>query len=214
MTLNQVIKELEKIAKAHKQVNTFAFGDFHEINTSGDIVYPLVWTFYNGANVTEGVQSFNFSLVFCDVVKQGEVNETEVLSDQLEVAKDFIAQLQNSQLYDWEFIEDNIEIQPFTERWTDSVSGYSVNVSLRIPFIADRCSIPMEGISGGGLPPSGGDCLDATVVNSDNSYIQLVVSGGTLVLPDTVYNIYVDNVLQNTVSVPTLKNETINILWQ
>ena len=86
-------------------------------------------------------------------------------------------------------------------------------------------------------------CADATVVNSDSSYTNTVASGGTLVtpdifvsvdnsennvlsnyfpsvkdvtmvLPDTDYNIYIGGVLQTSFSLPTLKDETINILWQ
>lgn len=90
---------------------------------------------------------------------------------------------------------------------------------------------------------SGGTCDDATVENSDISYTNTVASGGTLVLddvyievnnsennvlssyfpsvkdvkmvlPDTDYNIYIDGALVNSFSLPTLKDETINILWQ
>lgn len=87
---------------------------------------------------------------------------------------------------------------------------------------------------------TGGTCADATVENSDSSYTNTVASGGTLVLddvqidvnnseanvlswfypsavnttitlPDTDYNIYVDGILQTSFSLPTLKDETINI---
>jgi hypothetical protein len=57
----------------------------------------------------------------------------------------------------------------------------------------------------------GAVCLDATVENSDASYSVTVESGGTLVLPDTTVNIYVNNVLDQTVNLVTLKDETINI---
>ena len=86
----------------------------------------------------------------------------------------------------------------------------------------------------------GGTCADATVENSDASYTNTVASGGTLVLddvqidvnnsignyissyypsavnttitlPDTDYNIYVNAALVNSFSLPTLKDETINI---
>lgn len=54
-------------------------------------------------------------------------------------------------------------------------------------------------------------CADATVRNSDFTYKTTVASGGTLELPDTTYNIYLDGVLNQTFAIPTLKNETINI---
>jgi hypothetical protein len=57
-------------------------------------------------------------------------------------------------------------------------------------------------------------CLDATVENSTQSYQQTVASGGTLVLPDTDFEVYVDGVLQGSSTAPTLENNTINIVWQ
>jgi hypothetical protein len=59
--------------------------------------------------------------------------------------------------------------------------------------------------------PSG---VDATVTNSDISYTATVASGGTLVLPDTEYIFTVAGVQQAPLFLPTLKNETINIVWQ
>lgn len=63
----------------------------------------------------------------------------------------------------------------------------------------------------GELCPSG--CLDATVRNSDTTYSTTVASGGTLVLPDTTYNFYVNNVLKDTQVVPSIKNETFEIYF-
>jgi hypothetical protein len=60
----------------------------------------------------------------------------------------------------------------------------------------------------------GNGCDDATVENSTQSYQQTVASGDTLVLPDTDIEVYVDGILQATSTVPTLENNTINILWQ
>ena len=52
---------------------------------------------------------------------------------------------------------------------------------------------------------------DATVENSDASYTDTVASGGTLVLPDTTYDVYVNGVFNQSVNLITLKNETLNI---
>jgi hypothetical protein len=54
-------------------------------------------------------------------------------------------------------------------------------------------------------------CLNANVENSDASYTDTVASGGTLVLPNTSYDIYVNGVFDQTVNLITLKNETLNI---
>jgi hypothetical protein len=57
-------------------------------------------------------------------------------------------------------------------------------------------------------------CQPVNVTNSDQSYTETIASGLVLVLPDTTINVNVDGVLQNSVEVPTLSNQTINIVWQ
>jgi hypothetical protein len=57
-------------------------------------------------------------------------------------------------------------------------------------------------------------CQPVNVTNSDQSYSETIASGLVLVLPDTTINVNVDGVLQNSVEVPTLSNQIINIQWQ
>ena len=54
-------------------------------------------------------------------------------------------------------------------------------------------------------------CANATVENSNSTYTASVVSGGTLVLPDTTFEVYVNGVLNTTFTQPTLDTNTINI---
>jgi hypothetical protein len=72
-----------------------------------------------------------------------------------------------------------------------------------------------------GTIPSGGSetivvpdpsvCADGTVENSNATYTDTVASGGTLVLPDTTFDIYVNGVFNTTFTQPTLDTNTINI---
>lgn len=57
----------------------------------------------------------------------------------------------------------------------------------------------------------GGSGTTATVKNSDNSYNTTVLAGNTLVLPDTTFTINVNGVLNQTVTVPSIEANTINI---
>lgn len=52
---------------------------------------------------------------------------------------------------------------------------------------------------------------DATVRNSDNSYNETVASGGTLVLPDNIYRVYVNGILNQTATGPSVVDQVINI---
>ena len=176
-TLNQIITELQTIAENHYQINSFSFGDIWEINTSGSINYPLMHLNIENVGVQGSMQSFRFNLLFCDIVKGGEVNETDVLNDQLEIAKDVIAQLKHPD-YAWDFLGDSLTLEAFTERLTDSVSGYSMSINLDLPFDSNRCSIPTSNIviTAGGSASSGAGgtiyinvngVLNQTIVSTD-----------------------------------------------
>ena len=117
-TLNQAIKRLQTIAIEHAQLNPllltestfshFGFGDLWEVGQiltdEGTVItekFPLVWANVQGANMTsQGAQSnglltITFQLLFMDLVHKDETNENDVLSDTLQIATDFITELQD-----------------------------------------------------------------------------------------------------------------------
>jgi hypothetical protein len=52
-------------------------------------------------------------------------------------------------------------------------------------------------------------CLPATVENSNATYSDTVISGGTLVLPGTTFEVYVNGVFNQSVTLPTLDNANV-----
>jgi hypothetical protein len=142
MTLKQVETALEAIATNHRQINSYGSGELYDIVTSGDTNYPLMYTMLENSTIGGRVEALTFTILIMDIVKGGRVNENEVASDMLEIVKDVIALLQ-SPTYDWmEFDDQQVTIEPFTERFTDSVTGYSFRVTLLLPFAYDRCVVP------------------------------------------------------------------------
>jgi len=65
-----------------------------------------------------------------------------------------------------------------------------------------------------GNPPPSGDCPAATVVNSDGTFSRSIASGDTYILPDTTYNVYLNEELVATETAVTLADFDINIIWQ
>lgn len=184
-TLNQIVAQIRQIQEGHLQINSFGFGDIWEINTSGDVNYPLMWLVHDGVDINGSMQNFKFNLIFCDIVKGGEVNEDDVLSDQLEIAKDVIAQLKHIS-YQWDFQGTNIALDAFTERFTDSVAGYSFSFGLELPYDSNRCSIPTT---------------DITITSGSSTSNR---AGGTIY-------VYLDGILQSTTASDNLDGETVNI---
>ena len=112
---------------------------------------------------------------------------------------------------------------------TDQVSGSQLKITL--PYVVDVCndtvivsnclpvtitenSIFKELVpSGGSFNYNTGSCADGVAENSDATFQTNVPSGGTTVLSDTTYEVYVDGVLESSATLPSLVNQTININW-
>lgn len=72
-------------------------------------------------------------------------------------------------------------------------------------------------IDSGTIPSGGSEIIIApngTIENSDQSYSDTVLSDGNFILPDTDYEIYVNGNLDQTVTLPTLGSNIINITIQ
>jgi hypothetical protein len=69
-----------------------------------------------------------------------ETNETEVISDMLEVCQDIIAQLR-SQTFD--FDEGlNATLSFFTEDTPDLLAGVRADITIELSYTANRCVVP------------------------------------------------------------------------
>jgi hypothetical protein len=148
-TLNQIVKTLENIADRHKLINSFDHGDLWEASKDS-IQYPYMFAVQiNPVTTTEREVLLKFSLLFMDLVKQGEENtgsgnETEVQSDQLQIALDVRAELMKPSYEDSFRVDFNSNIEMFTERFNDLVSGCKMDLTFRITDLKDRCAIPIE----------------------------------------------------------------------
>jgi hypothetical protein len=144
MTLNQIVKELTTIGKAHEQINFVYFGDVWERLSNGEVTYPAMFFTLNGANVAAKEIGYSFSLYFMDRMLMEETNETEVLSDMTQVAADIVAQLRYPTDYanvTWS-LNQNLPITFYTESDPDLLAGVKLDVTLTVPFINNRCEVP------------------------------------------------------------------------
>lgn len=141
MTLNQIVTTLTNLGNAHQQIKSVYFGDLMDYLSRGtENVYPSLYVDLTGGNVAERGVTLNFSLYFFDRMLHEETNETEVLSDMLEVCQDIIAQLR-SQSFDFdEGLSATLTF--FTEDTPDLLAGVRADISLELPFIANRCQVP------------------------------------------------------------------------
>lgn len=143
-TLNQVKILLERIATEHQQINEFGFGDIWEVDSIKEYSFPLMWGVLKPADISDKIVELNIDLLFMDLVSKDEGNETEVLSDMLQVALDVRAWLNDDDLADYFTIDVSNRAEPFTEKFDVEVSGWMLSIRFKIIDLKDRCAIPLE----------------------------------------------------------------------
>jgi hypothetical protein len=144
ITLNQVIKNLNNIADAHYQINSFGNGSVVEFATSGITNYPAMWVDYEPSQIQGNAYLHVLKIYVMDRLIKGKKNEQELFSDIQQICLDIISQL-SSTIYGWKLVSDNITLNPFSEpRFDDEDAGYYFDVQLKIPFTYDTCQIPFN----------------------------------------------------------------------
>lgn len=142
MTIKKVKKLLNNLATDHKQINDFGWGDVWEIGESKSITYPLMYCTIQNSNVSGKTFNLSLSIIFADLVFEDEKNEDDVISDQMLICQDIIAQLR-SDTFDFT-LGQSVNVNFFTERLSDLVAGVQATISLALPYVADRCAVPSD----------------------------------------------------------------------
>lgn len=141
LTLNELTKKIQEIGEAHKQIKTTYNGSVFDFLSKGtDNVYPAFVYDLSQGNISGTVMTLDFLMFFFDRVLPEQVNETEVLSDQILIASDIIAQLRY-QLFDF-YVTGNNSMVFFREETPDLLAGVRCSVSFEIQYDADRCAVP------------------------------------------------------------------------
>ncbi len=148
ITYNQMIKQFEDFANAHKQINEFKTGNLWEVvqkETLAELNYPMLFLQDSTANVGEGFITNGFNILVMDKANEGTI-ETEVKSDTLLILLDTIAYFEKLYTDNWKFvkIEKSGSISSFTERFDDTLTGWTMSMQLKQPLAYDECQIPQN----------------------------------------------------------------------
>ena len=143
---NEIVKLLEDIATNHYQIRGFGFGDPWEYLASETPKTPIMWGMLGNTSRTDKEITYNYKLLVMDLVKRDESDENEVLTDTQKIIFDVIAILNSISYNDSFILSVGNTIEPFTERFDNSVSGWAVDVTFRLPFENDLCQIPYSGL--------------------------------------------------------------------
>jgi hypothetical protein len=142
MTLFQAVGTLKAIAVNHPMIRTFGEGDIYDyVDNGGEINYPVCWVVQQNHTYTNNVMTYNFQIIFADLLLEDKSNSLQAQSDQMQVAVDFISKLELDNTYVFS-ISDNVSIETFDERFDDFTTGVSMNISIVDPYPMNLCVIP------------------------------------------------------------------------
>lgn len=142
MTLNEIIQRIKAIADGHKMIETVYNGPVMDALSESELTYPVMTFDTTAGRISGSSLVFDFSFFFFDRLMQGNDNEREVQSDQVEIAKDIVAQLRfPGQDYT---IGETVTINLFTDTTPELLAGCQLILSVDIPFASDRCVVPTD----------------------------------------------------------------------
>lgn len=138
----QILLDLEEIANAHEQINSFGYGDITQITMNVDTKvepkYTRMYVLPADTILNENQLTLNFTIIVADKLEEDYSNQKDVLSDTLEICKDIFTVLYLSE-YETEW---NATVEPFLERFETILAGWSMNITLTQPFDYNRCVLP------------------------------------------------------------------------
>jgi hypothetical protein len=146
MTLNQVIKRIETLALAHKQVRSFKKGLVTDFFADKGVQYPAVCLQEVSGNISLSgrAASLSYRMFLADLIHVSEdtkSNEQDVQSDMVSVAMDLLAQMNHGQYDDWKISADN-NLTLFTENENDLQAGCIIDFTVSFIYTQNVCQIP------------------------------------------------------------------------
>lgn len=161
VNFKQIVQDLSGIAYYHPQINSFGFGDITQITmdieTKVSPVYTKMYVIPGNVNLAQNRLLYNFSIIILDKINNDYSNQSDVMSDTLEIAKDIYTILYQSytQTYGGFSIDYTPlwgpNVTPFLERFEDILGGWTLNITIEQPFDYNTCVLPITGLT---LPPS------------------------------------------------------------
>lgn len=137
-----VIKDYQTFADLHEQINSFGFGDIEQITndiiTKQEPKYPRMYVLPDSTHFHTGHIHIGWKIYFVDRLNEDLSNQQEVLSDQLEIAKDLFSKMYLSEYEaDWD-----ANVEPYFEKSESNLAGWVLNMHFTQKFDYNRCVLP------------------------------------------------------------------------
>ena len=154
ITYNNVIDTIKCVGEGHLQIKAVTTGDIWDIDLNKNTLFPLLHINIIDVNASAGQLQHNYQLVVADIVEPDESeNEQEVLSDTLSIMLDIVSIFRNGEtLYHYNTADgteqarywtaEDFTLEPFTERFDNTLAGWTLTLPIVIEWVYDTCNIP------------------------------------------------------------------------
>ena len=145
----QILEDWRGFADAHEQIRSYGFGDEHQLTNNVDTkvepLYPRIYFVPEKARLNPNHMHITWHVIICDKVEDDLSNQQDVLSDCLEIAKDFYAK---AYLSDYD-VEWDANLNPWLEETETILAGWTLTISVQQKFDYNRCVLPMTSFGQG-----------------------------------------------------------------
>lgn len=149
-SLNRLKKDLNEIATAHKQINSFFWGQWIDAISRDAVDYPLMVCILQPSTMGDNFVEVSLQIVLADKYNQSDYDQiNEIHSDLLQVGNDIKTTLMQGVFEDFLEREGVINLNPFINRGHDLTAGWTMDMTLRLFSYDNWCKIPQTGYNYG-----------------------------------------------------------------
>lgn len=148
-TYNRLIDYIEYyFARPHQQILSFGEGFYDDAqNFYTDDIGGMYVVLTDVQHLQNSVSQYNLRCYFIDLLRNNNINQREVISDQLQISRDFVNWLRNDKdggaqhLY---LLNDPTAF-PVRSLFMDYTAGVYIDVSIEVETEMSDCTIPFQG---------------------------------------------------------------------
>ena len=144
----QILQDWKDFSENHFQIRSYGFGDEHQltndIETKQEPLYPRIYFVPDTTRLEENHMHITWKVIVSDKIEDDLSNQVDVMSDTLEIIKDFFSKNYLSD-YDAEF---NCTVEPWLEKTETILGGWTLTISIQQKFDYNRCVLPILDFGG------------------------------------------------------------------
>ena len=161
ITYKNIIDDFNTIATNHFLINSFHSGLLDEVDLDKmDLSnFPILYVEPGTIATDTGVLTYSFTVFTMSLLKEDLTNRDEVWSSTLEIMQDIIGEFKQnlslqtsggdsrkkySYVSDEVVLETHINIDPFTARFANILTGWSATFTMQVNNPNSLCNAPIE----------------------------------------------------------------------